>query len=418
MRKLWSPAAFAASVVLALTPVTARAQKKPAPAPAAKKPAPAADVPKKDAEPPATPPPAGEVPPNAMPAPPTPPAPTPPTATQPAPAPTPAQPAPIAPKPTGKKPTAGATPPAPKGPKPIVVERVIAIVNDSVILESELYQRAAPQLGDLEQISDPREKQKQFKALLRQTLDDMVDDELILQAAADSELTVNDEEIDKAIAEVKKGNKLTDAQLAEALQAQGYSVTAYRKDVRKQILRLRAVNILVRPRVTVSDEDVKDAYEKQSRKAGAVTEVRVAHVLIKLPKDASAEEKEAARRRAVELVERARGGEDFAKLALGSSEDASTKESGGDLGWFKRGELPTEWETQLFVADKGDVRGPIEGPQGLHVFKVIDAKKDTVKPFAEMKDKLRNEMYADEMEKQTKVWLEELRRKAHVEIKL
>ena len=413
MRKLWSRAAFAAFVAIVfatVVPQAARAQdnKKTPPAPA-KKAAPAPVVPKKpdSTAPEAKPPAEGEVPPAAMPSPVEPPAPAPD-----------APPPPEAVTPPtgatkGKKPNA-----TPKGPKPIVVERVVAIVNDSVILESEVYQRAAPQLGDLEQIQDPREKQKQFKALLRQTLDDMVDDELILQAAAESELNVTDEEVDKAVTEVKKGNKLTDAQLAEALQAQGYSMAGYRKDVHRQILRLRAVNVLVRPRVTVSDEDVKEAYEKQQRKAGAVTEVRVAHILISLPANASAEEKAAARRRATELLERAKGGEDFAKLALGSSEDASTKDQGGDLGWFKRGELPTEWETQLFVADKGDVRGPIEGPRGLHVFKVVDAKKDSIKPFDEVKDKLRNDMYADQMEKQTKVWLEELRRKAHIEIKL
>lgn len=415
MRKLWSraaSAAFVAIVFATVVPQTARAQdkKKPAPvAPAApKKAAPVPGAPKQagPAAPDATPPAEGQVPPAALPAPVEPPAP-PPGAPPPAEA--------VTPPPTGAK---AKKAPTVKGPKPIVVERVVAIVNDSVILESEVYQRAAPQLGDLEQIQDPREKQKQFKELLRHTLDDMVDDELILQAAAESELNVTDEEVDKAVNEVKKGNKLTDAQLTEALQAQGYSMASYRKDVRRQILRLRAVNVLVRPRVSVSDEDVKEAYEKQQRKAGAVTEVRVAHILVSLPANATAEEKAAAKRRATELTERARGGEDFAKLALGSSEDASTKDQGGDLGWFKRGELPTEWETQLFVADKGDVRGPIEGPRGLHVFKVVDAKKDTVKPFDEVKDKLRNDMYADQMEKQTKVWLEELRRKAHIEIKL
>ena len=70
------------------------------------------------------------------------------------------------------------------------------------------------------------------------------------------------------------------------------------------------------------------------------------------------------------------------------------------------------------AAGRVTVRGPIEGPRGLHVFLVVDAKKDAIKPFDEVKDKMRNEMYADEMQKQTKTWLEELRRKAHVEVKL
>jgi parvulin-like peptidyl-prolyl isomerase len=317
---------------------------------------------------------------------------------------------------------AGAQKPAadkkPAGPKPIVVERVVAVVNDTVILESELYQRAAPELGELERDRDPREKQKQFKAILRRTLDEMVNDELMIQAAAEAELSVSDEEVDKAMADVKKSNKMTDAQFTEALAAQGYTLAAYKRDVKKQILRMRAINIMVRPRVSVTDADVKERYAKMTARSGATTDLHVAHILISVPDKATPEEQEAARRRAGELVERARGGEDFAKLALGSSEDASSKEKGGDLGWFKRGELPTEWEEQLFASEKGDVRGPIAGPRGLHVFYVVDTRKDALKPFDEVKDELKNELYADEMEKQGKIWIEELRRKAHVEVKL
>jgi peptidyl-prolyl cis-trans isomerase SurA len=315
-------------------------------------------------------------------------------------------------------PSARAKDSKPAGPKPIVVERVVAVVNDTVILESELYQRAAPELGELERDKDPREKQKQFKAILRRTLDDMVNDELMIQAAAEAELNVSDEEVDKAMADVKKTNKMTDAQFSEALSAQGYTMAGYKKDVKKQILRMRAINIMVRPRVSVTDADVKERYARMSSKSGAITELHVAHILVALPEGATAEEQEAARRRAGELVERARGGEEFAKLALGSSEDESSKDKGGDIGWFKRGELPTEWEEQLFASDKGDVRGPIAGPRGLHVFYVMDVKKDALKNFDEVKDQLKNELYSDEMEKQGKIWIEELRRKAHVEVKL
>lgn len=305
------------------------------------------------------------------------------------------------------------------GPKPAVVERVVAVVNDEIILESELYQHAAPLIADLEQQGgDPRERQKQFKVILRQALDDLINEELIIQAAGEAGLTVEDAEVDKAIAEVKKQNKLTDAQLADALRGQGLTMAAYRKDVRRQILRLRAVNALVRPRVSVSDDEVKERYDRDQRKSGAVTEVHVAHYLVALPETATPAEREAARRRAGELVERVRGGEDFAKLVAAGSDDGDTKDAGGDLGWFKRGELPTEWETQLFAADSGDVRGPIDGPRGVHVFKLLAAKRDAMKPFAEAKDALQRELYGEEMEKQTRLWLEELRRKANVEIKL
>jgi parvulin-like peptidyl-prolyl isomerase len=127
---------------------------------------------------------------------------------------------------------------------------------------------------------------------------------------------------------------------------------------------------------------------------------------------------DAARRRAGELVDRARGGEDFATLARETSQDQATRAEGGDLGWYKRGELPTDWEEIVFAMDTGETRGPVQGPRGLHVFQLVDNKKDTVRPFDEVKETLREQLFQEDMEKQTKVWLQELRKKAHVEVKL
>jgi parvulin-like peptidyl-prolyl isomerase len=117
-------------------------------------------------------------------------------------------------------------------------------------------------------------------------------------------------------------------------------------------------------------------------------------------------------------VDRARGGEDFSVLAKEQSQDATTKASGGDLGWYKRGELPTDWEEIVFAMDTGEVRGPVQGPRGLHVFQLVENKKDAVRPFAEVKETLREQLFQEEMEKQTKVWLQELRKKSHVEVKM
>jgi parvulin-like peptidyl-prolyl isomerase len=312
--------------------------------------------------------------------------------------------------------------PAPERPaiakKKILVERVAAVVNDAVILESEVVQRAAPEMGALDEIEDPRQRQRQWATILRQTLDLMVSEELMLQAAEEAKLDVTSDEVDKALAEVKRSNKLTDKQLEQALAGQGYTIPEYRKDIRKQILRLRAQNVLVRPRVAVTDDEVKAAYEKLSGQSAMNVEVKLRHILISLPESPTQEDLKDARRRAGDYVARARAGEDFGKLALGGSEDLDTKEKGGDLGWYKRGELPDEWEEVLFTMQPGEIRGPVRGPRGLHVFQVVETKKETVRSFDEAKNDLREQLYADELGKQTKVWLEELRKRAHVEIKI
>jgi peptidyl-prolyl cis-trans isomerase SurA len=309
-------------------------------------------------------------------------------------------------------------PAATGGRRAVVVERVAAVVNDTVILESEVLQRAAPMMGELDRIEDPVERQRQWHLLVRQVLDDMVDEELIMGAAVEAKLDVTDEEITRAVDEVKKQNRLDDAKFLEALGAQGYTLSEYRKDVRRQILRLRAVNVLVRPRVSITDEEVRSRYERMSGQTAQVSQVHARHILIPLPEHATPEEMDAARRLAGDLVGRARAGEDFVKLAAAYSGDAGTKDKGGDLGWLKRGEIYSEWEEVLFGMSNGEVRGPVRGPSGLHVFQVVEARREPVRPYDQVKDQLKQELYATELDKQTRLWLEELHKKAHVEIKL
>ena len=305
---------------------------------------------------------------------------------------------------------------APK--KPVVVERVAAVVNDTVILESEVVSKAAVLMQQESEDADPKRREQMWRQTVRRTVDQMVDEELIGEAAVEAKLEVTDAEVGRAIDEIKRQNRVTDRQLEQALAAQGLTMGEYRRDVRKQILRLRAVSVLVRPRVQVSDADVKARFDKIAGQSTAVTEIKVRHILLALPDKATAAQQEDARRRAGDIVSRVRGGEDFAALAKTTSEDPATKAGGGDLGWYKRGELPTEWEEVLFGMNEGEVRGPIKGPRGLHVFQVQELKKEATRPFDEVKEQLREQLFTEEMEKQTKVWLEELRRRAHVEVKL
>src|SRR5262249_10820688 len=155
-----------------------------------------------------------------------------------------------------------------------------------------------------------------------------------------------------------------------------------------------------------------------SGQSAVVTEIHLRHILLALPERPQPGDIDTARRAAGEIVARARGGEDFQALAKQLSQDTATKNSGGDLGWYKRGELPTEWEEILFAMEPNEVRGPVHGPRGLHVFQVVENKKESVRPFNDVKEQLREQLFQEEMEKQTKVWLQELRKKAHVEIKI
>jgi parvulin-like peptidyl-prolyl isomerase len=307
---------------------------------------------------------------------------------------------------------------SPNAGKRLSLERVIAVVNESIILQSELDARLVPVRAEAEQIADPAERKRRLAKLASQVLDDMVNEELIVQAAEGAKIEVGSDEVQAALDEIKSNNKLDDAALQQALAQQGYTLNAYKADLRRQLLRLRAVNQLVAPKVNVTDEDVRARYDELSRRSAAISAVRLSHILIKLPEHATEQELADAKDAAAKAIAQVKGGAAFADVAKQVSQDASTAPQGGELGWFERGSINPDWESIVFSMEKGDVRGPVTGSDGLHVFYVSEVKKSELKAFPEMKEQLSRELRRREIDKATQTWLEELRKKAYIDIKL
>jgi peptidyl-prolyl cis-trans isomerase SurA len=302
---------------------------------------------------------------------------------------------------------------SPNAGKKVQLERVVAVVNDSIILQSELDTRLVPVMAEAQQIQDPAERRRRIAKLASQVLDEMVNEELIVQAADAAKVEVDSSEVQAALDEIKQQNNLDDAGLAQALSAQGYTLQNYRMDLRRQLLRLRAVNQLVAPKVSITEEDVRARYDQMQRRSDSVSAVYLSHILIKLPDHPTEQQITEAKAKAVKAIDRVKGGEAFAAVAKEVSDDQNV-----ELGWFQRGSLNAETEQTVFSMDKGDVRGPYPEAGGVRVFYVSDVKNSSLKPFAEMKDQLKNELRRRELDKQTATWVEELRKKAYIDIKL
>ncbi len=322
------------------------------------------------------------------------------------------------------KPAAPSKAAAPKAKSPnsgrkVVVERVVAIVNDAIILASELDSRMVPIRNEAQSIADNKERERRIAKLTTQILDEMISEELIVQAAEAAKVEVEASEVQAALDEIKQQNNFDDAGLAQVLAAQGYNLANYKQELRRQLLRLRAQNQLVAPKISVTEEDVRARYDALQRRSESVSAVSLSHMLFKLPEHATEQQITDAKTKAANAIARVKAGEAFAKVAGEISEDEGTKATGGTLGWFQRGSMANpEWEPIVFAMEKGDVRGPITGPQGLHVFMVSELKKNELKPYAEMKEGLMRDLRRKEMEKQTQTWIEELRKKAYIDIKL
>ena len=296
-----------------------------------------------------------------------------------------------------------------------VVERVVAVVNDEIILETELEQTAAAVYRGPD--PDSSEGRKQWEETKHKALDQMIDGKLVQQQAVELKLAVTPDEVDRAIQQVKDQNHLDDATFRQALEQQGFTIEGYRKTLRKQILELKVVNTAVRSRVTVSDDEVKTYYKQNEKLVAGDRQSHLRQILVAVPDKASDDDVATKKRVAAKVVELARGGTSFTELAKQYSDDDGTKSSGGDLGWVGKGVLVDALDEAMAQMEPGDVRGPIRTDRGWVVLQMVERKSGDVKPYEEIKEQLRKQLYDQQVEKAQQSWLRELRKKAHVDVR-
>lgn len=299
-----------------------------------------------------------------------------------------------------------------------LVDRVAAVVNNDLIPLSEVEARAAPELQRLHAEPDGKRRGELRAQIVQKALDALIGEKLMEAQIKEFNLEVTESEIDLAIEDVKRQNNIDGAQFETLLGQEGYSLATYRSFMKKHLARLKLVNLKVRSRVKISDEDLKAEYAKQSRDESEDAEVHARHVLVQVPQKPTAEQVEAARQKALALAEEARKpGVDFAELAKKKSEGPSASD-GGDLGFFRRGVMVAEFEKVAFTLKVGGVSDPVRTKFGWHVLKVEEKRSVPPRPFDEVKEQLREKMLRGQLEKYTEQYVKELRGAAVVEVKI
>jgi len=251
-----------------------------------------------------------------------------------------------------------------------LLDRVVAIVNDGVVLNSDLD-------GEIEAVSVRLREQKlelpPQNVLRQQVLERLVLQEIQLQRATRAGIKVTDETLNAALQDVAKRNNLTLSQLPDALAQQGIDYPSYRDSVRKEITLtlLRQRDVL--QRISVTPREIDQYLEKQTKTPSEHNEYNVSHILIAVGQEASQSQLDGAARRAQEVYERAKGGEDFAKLAVAYS-NSQTALDGGALGWRKGGELPTFLTDVVARLKPGEVSEPLRTPTGYHIVRLNDIR--------------------------------------------
>jgi peptidyl-prolyl cis-trans isomerase SurA len=301
-----------------------------------------------------------------------------------------------------------------------MVDRVAAVVNREVIALSEVEKRAAPELSRLNQaVKDPQKRAEERTRITKAALDALIGEKLMEEQIKELGLSVTDAEVDAAVADVKKQNNVTDdAQFDRLLSGEGFTVATYKDFLRKQMSRMKLVQLKVSPKVKVSEEDLKAAYAQYARMEGEDAEVHARHILVAVDPKATPEQVEAARKKALEIMEEARKpGVDFSELAKKRSEGPSAAD-GGDLGFFRRGVMVPAFERVAFALKPGEVSEPVRTNFGWHVLKVEERRAVGVADYDEMRPKLEMQLRQQKTEKFVDQYVQELKKKAVIEVKL
>ena len=261
------------------------------------------------------------------------------------------------------------------------LDKVAAIVNNSVVLESEVQDL-------LINIKTQAKKNNQAlpsdEALRTQVMDKLINDSLVLQIGERMGVQVSDAQLDQTIANMASENKLTLSQFRQAIVDDGTDYEKYRENVRTELISGEVRRNSVRRRIFISEQEIENLLGLMKAQTNNNVEYHLGHILIEIPSDATQKDMTAAKTRAEKVIELLNKGSDFTKIAIASSGGANALE-GGDLGWKNINEMPTLFSELIDGKDKGTVVGPIRTGLGFSIVKVHDIRGRQVVEVEEVK---------------------------------
>src|SRR6266849_3806122 len=334
-----------------------------------------------------------------------------------------------------------------------LIDRIVAVVNKEVITQYELAERMDRVQKELQRRGTSLPDRGEIE---RQVLERLIIEKVQLQYARETGVRVDDLELDRTVSRVAEGNKLSLTEFRKTLERDAINFDGFREELRNEILMNRLRDREVTGKITVSEGEIENLLLEQGERKDIATEYNIAHILVRVPEQASPEQLETRRARAEEAVKRLKDGaallveqahvrhilirtnelvsEDeakrkllslrerivngvnFAELARLNSDDGSASR-GGDLGWIYPGDTVAEFERAFTELKPMDVSQPVKTPFGWHLIQVLErrtadmsSERKRVEARKALLDRKGDEAYQE--------WLRQLRDRAYVEMRL
>lgn len=292
-----------------------------------------------------------------------------------------------------------------------IVEAIVAVVNDEVITLSQYKAKHEEFLQSLRAQFQGEEFRKQYESLRKDMLENMIMEVLLLQEAKKQGINVN-EQVNMAIKKIKEDNDIqTDEDLRRALAQQGMNLESFRKRMEDDILKQNIIFSEVGRSIVIDDTDVVNYYKQHPDEFTVPLEYTLSAIY--LSTEGKSEEEILAKKK--ELDEKIAAGEDFASLA-GEYSEGPEKESQGDLGSFKEGELTENLRQAVEDLKEGETTSWIEISNGWYLLKMRERKESHLQTFEEARKTIEEKLYQEQQDKKFKEFMTKLRERSFVKI--
>ncbi len=297
-----------------------------------------------------------------------------------------------------------------------VLDRIVAVVNEEIILLSDLNERMEPYAQRIRQQGFDLEKERQMLFKVREEiLNRLVDEKLTDQEIKRNDIQVGEAEIDSTIERIKAANYFTDEDLRRFLEQDQMTMEQYRAKIKEQVLRTRLVNYQVKSKIVITEEEIQAYYDNHPEVYGGKLHYQLSNILMRASDLAADDEKQAIKQRMQQLRSQIETGESFAELARRFSQSPSALD-GGKLGEFMKETLSPQIQEAIEGLKPGQATAVLDTDQGFQLFYVDAINRVEGKSLASVRAEIHQKLFAEVVDKKFLSWLEDLRSQSHIKI--
>jgi peptidyl-prolyl cis-trans isomerase SurA len=297
-----------------------------------------------------------------------------------------------------------------------VVDRIVAVVNEEIILLSELRDRLEPFAQRIRQQGfDPGQERQMLFKVREEIINRLVDEKLTDQEIKRNDIQVSQGEVDNAIERIKAANHFTDEDLRQFLEQEQMTMEQYRETIHEQILRTRLVNYQVKSKIVITEAEIQAYYDRHPDIYGGKRRYHLRNILMRVPDLTTDAQRAAVLESMQQLRARAEAGESFADLARTYSQSPAAAD-GGDIGEFEEETLSPQIRAALEGVEPGGTTDVLNTDQGFQLLFLEAIRRTEGKPLDQVREEIHQSLFEEVVEKKFASWLEALRSQSHIKI--